>query len=130
MVSLFNLEDDPQEANNLANQFPDLVKELLEEAEDVLKDAPDQWRGDVIDADAPVSALQGWISDMRTLGTHFEFGIPFGIYLDDDYDLKQLNYSRLFEDQAFRRFIIWMKMISVFVVLPFFILYLVYKYMQ
>ena len=96
------------------------MKELLEEAEDVLKDAPDQWRGDVIDADAPVSDLQGWISDMRTLGTHFEFGIPFGIYLDDGYDLKQLNYSRLFEDQMFRGFIIWMKMVSVFVVLPFF----------
>ena len=58
-MSLFNLDDDPQEVKNLASQFPDLVKELLEEAEDVLKDAPDQWRGDVVDADAPVSGLQG-----------------------------------------------------------------------
>ena len=74
-MSLFNLDDDPQEVNNLASQFPDLVKELLEEAEDVLKDAPDQWRGDVVDADAPVSGLQGWIADIRTLGTHFKFGV-------------------------------------------------------
>merc|ERR1711970_1629988 len=76
MVSLFNLEDDPQEVNNLATKFPDLVKELLDEAEAVLKNADDQWRGDMVDADAPVSGQQGWMSDIRTLGSQFEFGVP------------------------------------------------------
>ena len=50
-MSLFNLEDDPQEVHNLATKFPDLVKELLDEAEAVLENAGDQWRGDMVDAE-------------------------------------------------------------------------------
>ena len=55
VVSLYNLEDDPQETTNLANEHPKLVEELLKEAEEAIKSAPDQWRGDMIHIDAPVS---------------------------------------------------------------------------
>ena len=55
VVSLFNLEDDPQETTNLADNYPELVEELLKEAEEAIKDAPKQWRGDMIHIDAPVS---------------------------------------------------------------------------
>ena len=55
VVSLFNLDDDPQETTNLADDHPELVVELLKEAEEVIKDAPKQWRGDMIHIDAPVS---------------------------------------------------------------------------
>jgi len=130
LVSLFNLDEDPQEAFNLATKFPELVRELLEEAEEVLKKAPDQWRGDVIDADAPVSGQEGWISDIRTLGTHYEFGVPFGIYLDDDVDLKTLNYTRMLDNQPFRGFIILTKMFLTFLILPCLILMIIFKYMQ
>ena len=39
-VSLFDLENDPSESNNLAKQYPDLVKELLVEAENLIANAP------------------------------------------------------------------------------------------
>ena len=129
LVSLFNLEDDPQEVHNLATKFPDLVKELLDEAEAVLENAGDQWRGDMVDADAPVSEQHGWMSDIRTLGSQFEFGVPFGVYLEDDVDLKTLNYTRILTNNRTRGFIILLKMIFVFVVLPFLILFVIYKYM-
>ena len=38
-VSLFNLESDPHENENLADKYPELVLELLAEAEDAVKDA-------------------------------------------------------------------------------------------
>ena len=38
-VSLFNLESDPEENENLADKYPELVLELLAEAEDAVKDA-------------------------------------------------------------------------------------------
>ena len=40
LVSLFNLDEDPQESNNLAKEYPDLVRELLEEAEKLIEKAP------------------------------------------------------------------------------------------
>ena len=40
VVSLFNLEDDPQETTNLADNYPELVEELLKEAEEAIEDAP------------------------------------------------------------------------------------------
>ena len=36
VVSLFNLEDDPQETTNLADDHPELVEELLKEIEKAL----------------------------------------------------------------------------------------------
>ena len=57
MVSLFNLEDDPQEVTNLAKLHPSLVEELLEEAEEAIKDAPKMFRGDMVHVEAPVSII-------------------------------------------------------------------------
>ena len=41
-VALYDLSKDPSETTNLARQFPDLVVELLAEAENAIKDAPKQ----------------------------------------------------------------------------------------
>ena len=41
-VALYDLHKDPSETTNLAKQYPDLVKELLAEAEYAIKDAPKQ----------------------------------------------------------------------------------------
>ena len=57
MVSLFNLDNDPQEATNLAKVHPSLVEELLKEAEEAIKDAPKMFRGDMVHIEAPVSIL-------------------------------------------------------------------------
>ena len=76
-----------------------------------------------------LSEQHGWMSDIRTLGSQFEFGVPFGVYLDDDVDLKTLNYTRILTNNRTRGFIILLKMIFVFVALPFLILFLIYKYM-
>ena len=57
VVSLFNLENDPQETRNLAKNYPELVEELLEEAEIAIENAPKPWRTDMIHVDAPVSFL-------------------------------------------------------------------------
>jgi len=100
LVSLFNLEQDPTESQNLANQYPELVKELLAEAELVLKDAPMQVRGDMVDAEGPMGPEQktwgGWWSVLLTLGSEHPRVIPFGPYLDDDFNYAKLNYVRLF----------------------------------
>ena len=42
-VALYDLHKDPAETTNLAKQYPDLVKELLAEAEYAIKDAPKQF---------------------------------------------------------------------------------------
>ena len=42
-VALYDLHKDPSETTNLAKQYPDLVKELLAEAEYAIKDAPKQF---------------------------------------------------------------------------------------
>ena len=89
--SLHQCFQDPTESENLANKHPELVKELLAEAELVLKDAPMQVgcavveggsrdisiymqvRGDMVDADGPMGPDQktwgGWWSVLRTLGS-------------------------------------------------------------
>ena len=41
-VALYNLHKDPAETTNLAKQYPELVKELLAEAENAIKNAPRQ----------------------------------------------------------------------------------------
>ena len=88
--SLVLSQQDPTESQNLANQHPELVKELLAEAEIVLKNAPmqvggeDCWRmgwflvrtqvrGDMVDAGGPMGPDQqtwgGWWSVLLTLGS-------------------------------------------------------------
>ena len=56
-VSLFNLESDPHENENLADKYPELVLKLLAEAEDTVKDAPPQAVDQSVDqlASQPVS---------------------------------------------------------------------------
>lgn len=41
-VALFDLDTDPAETTNLAGKYPNLVEELLKEAEGAIKDAPRQ----------------------------------------------------------------------------------------
>merc|ERR1711892_199894 len=48
MVSLFHLPDDPQEKTNLANTYPELVKELLAQAEEVVENASPPAGGDMV----------------------------------------------------------------------------------
>ena len=127
MVSLFNLDNDPQEATNLASKHPDLVKELLEEAEEHVKKAPKQWRGDMVHAEAPVSKQQNWISTLRSLGTHFEEVIPFGIYLEDDVDLTKLKYVRMLQQQFSDGVVVLLKVFLVFIVIPLILMFIIIK---
>ena len=117
-MSLFNLEEDPQEVNNLAKQYPRLVEELLEEAEEVLRHAPPQWRGDMIHEGAPVSSEHGWMSALLTKGTHFDDVIPFGIYLEDEEDLTKLKYVRMLRQQLGEAVVIITKLFLVLIMLP------------
>ena len=41
-VFLYDIEKDPSESNNLAKIYPELVIELLQEAEEKIKEAPAQ----------------------------------------------------------------------------------------
>ena len=118
LVSLFNVDDDPGEASNLANKYPELVKKLLEEAEKVIENAPKQWRGDMIYAEAPVSKQQNWFSTIRSLGTHFDVVIPFGIYLEDHVDLTKLTYVRMLHQQLPEGVFILAKVFTVVTVFP------------
>ena len=128
VVSLFNLEDDPQEARNLANMYPDLVRTLLEEAEKMIENAPKQWRGDMIHADAPVSQQHGWLSTLRSLGTHFQEIIPFGIYLEDEEDLTKLTYVRMVNQQFVEGMFVLAKVILVFLIFPLLLICFALKY--
>ena len=89
-ILILSRAQDPTESVNLADQHPELVKELLAEAEVILKDAPLQvWileesqgdfflfmpqvRGDMVDAEGPMGPDQytwgGWWSVLLTLGS-------------------------------------------------------------
>merc|ERR1712192_348095 len=72
---------DPTESENLASQYPKLVEELLAEAGPM---GPDQ------------KTWEGWWSVLWTLGSKHPRVIPFGPYLDDDFNYAKLNYVRLF----------------------------------
>ena len=115
---MFNLDEDPHEITNLANDYPDLVRELLREAEEAIKDAPKQWRGDMVHVEAPSSPQHGWFASIRTLGSQYEEIIPFGVYLSDSEDLTKLNYVRLTEQQSLELIVISVKIITTYIVLP------------
>ena len=92
-VSLFNLKSDPQETENLASQYPEMVKELLEEAEDAVKDAPAGIAGNMVEKSAPVGPQSGsWWEAVASLGAWHTQIIPFGPYLDDETDISKLEY--------------------------------------
>ena len=123
-VSLFNLEHDPQEINNLADKYPTLVEELLNEAEAVIKKAPKQWRGFFVHTEAPVSPQHNWVALLRTLGTKYEEIIPFGAYLKDNEDLTKLTYVSIAGEQVTELTIVCAKILIAYIVLP--IILLVY----
>ena len=56
-VSLFNLKTDPQEMENVAQLHPELVKQLLAEAESQVRNAPPEIVGNLIDYKAPSGTL-------------------------------------------------------------------------
>jgi len=122
LVSLFNLEQDPTESVNLADQHPELVKELLAEAEVNLKDAPLQVRGDMVDAEGPMGPDQytwgGWWSVLLTLGSGHPRVIPYGPYLEDDFDYSKLSYVRLFAQARADSVMISIKVVFVCVLIP------------
>lgn len=129
LVSLFNLEDDPQETTNLANDHPELVEELMKEAENAIKSAPKQWRGDMLHVEALASSQDGALSILRTLGTHFDNTIPFGPYLEDNVDISNLHHERFLRVQRFEIIVIASKVIITYIVMPIFSLIICYKYL-
>ena len=128
LVSLFNIDNDPEESTNLAEKYPGLVKTLLREAERCIERAPHQWRGDMIHADAPVSKQHGWLSILRSLGTQFEEVVPFGMYLTDDEDLTQLTYVRMVNQQLFEGLWILGKVFSIYIIFPLILIFCALKY--
>merc|ERR1719318_868451 len=92
-VSLFNLDEDPQEANNLAEKHPELVKDLLSEAENVISGAPSQFRGGMTDTASPKGPdADSWATILKSMGIRHDTVIPFGPYLSDDQDLSKLEF--------------------------------------
>eukprot|EP00091_Calanus_sinicus_P008959 TRINITY_DN21278_c0_g1_i1.p1 TRINITY_DN21278_c0_g1~~TRINITY_DN21278_c0_g1_i1.p1 ORF type:complete len:198 (-),score=25.69 TRINITY_DN21278_c0_g1_i1:25-618(-) len=128
-VSLFNLEEDPQETNNLAGEHPDMVKDLLAEAEKVVSSAPPQFRGELMDTASPKGPDAGsLITTLRNMGTRHNRVLPFGPYLPDDQDLSQLEYIPGFMSGNLNIAVILAKMFLVIVVLPILILYKVIRF--
>ena len=93
-VSLFDLKSDPEENENLADKYPELVKELLAEAEDAVKDAAPEVVGNLIQKDAPVGPQEGtWWQRIFVIGTTHTEVVPFGPYLEDHVDISKLKYN-------------------------------------
>ena len=93
-VSLFNLADDPDETDNLAEEFPDLVTELLAEAEEAVKDAKPSLVGLMVHSEAPRSSQDGsWRQAFLTMGMTMTEVVPFGPYLENDVDITKLRYN-------------------------------------
>ena len=124
-VSLFNLADDPEEQENLAGDFPDLVIELLAEAEEVVKDETPSLVGNMVHSDAPKGAQEGsWLQVLLTMGTTHNDVVPFGPYLEDDVDITKLKYNEGFVRLTQRSYVIFiaLKVLLTFIfllVLPF-----------
>ena len=129
MVSLFHLPDDPQEKTNLATTYPDLVKELLAEAEEVVENAPPPARGDMVHAQAPTSKQLGMLATLRSLGSVYEEVTPFGIYLEDSQDLTRLEYVRLADQARADTLVIFANFLIVFLFFPLVIIVFVAKFM-
>ena len=124
-VSLFNLADDPDETDNLAEDYPDLVKELLAEAEEVVKDASPSIVGNMVHADAPKGSQEGsWLQVFLTMGTIHTEVVPFGPYLENDVDITKIRYNEGFIGTTLRSYALFiaLKTLLTFIfllVLPF-----------
>ena len=131
LVSLFNLEEDPSEATNLASRHPALVRQLLAEAEALLWDAPMQVKGTMTDANAPVGpeeqAWGGWWALLLTLGSHHASVVPNGPYLADDFDYTKLQYMTVFSQVSWNIIIVLTKVGLVCLILPILLLYLLLR---
>ena len=124
-MSLFNLADDPEETDNLAADFPDLVRELLAEAEEAVKDGPPSLVGNKVHSEAPKGAQEGsWLQVLLTMGTTHNEVVPFGPYLEDNVDITKLKYNEGFMGTTLRSYVIFiaLKVLLTFLfllVLPF-----------
>ena len=67
-----------------------------------------------------MSAQHNLLASLRTLGTNYEETIPFGIYLDDDVNLEELEYDRLLSGRTMKvnLVVICLKIICAFILLP------------
>ena len=67
-----------------------------------------------------MSAQHNLLASLRTLGTNYEETIPFGIYLDDDVNLEELEYDRLLSGRTMKvnLVVIFLKIIFAFILLP------------
>jgi len=120
-VSLFNLEEDPQETTNLASKHPDLVETLLAEAEKEMKNAPSMFRGDVIYNKSPRGPDAGWTNFVTHLGSEHPRVIPFGPFLPADFKMEEANeddFQRLFDTAKPEAYSMILQMFLVYIVLP------------
>jgi hypothetical protein len=71
-----------------------------------------------------VSAQHNLLASLRTLGTNYEETIPFGVYLDDDVNLNELEYERLLSSHIMKVnvAVISLKIIGAFILLPTFLI--------
>ena len=67
-----------------------------------------------------MSAQHNLLASLRTLGTNYEETIPFGVYLDDDVNLDELEYERLLSGYTMKvnLAVISLKIIAAFILLP------------
>ena len=113
----------------MAARYPELVKELLAEAEEVVENAPPPARGDMVHAQAPTSKQLGMLATLRSLGSVYEEVTPFGIYLEDSQDLTKLEYVRLADQARADTSVIFAKFLLVFIFLPLVIIVFIAKFM-
>ena len=86
--------------------------------------------GNLVQAGAPMGPdARSWYSALFSLGTNFDSVIPFGPYLEDDQDLESLQYRVGFLDNLplTAMVVMFTKVILVFAVLPFLLMYLTLK---
>ena len=71
-----------------------------------------------------MSAQHNLLASLRTLGTNYEETIPYGFYLDDDVNLDELEYERLFSAYIMKVnvTVISLKIIGAFILLPTFLI--------
>ena len=67
-----------------------------------------------------MSAQHNLLASLRTLGTNYAQTLPFGVYLDDDVNLDELEYERLLSGHTFKVnvAVICLKIIGAFILLP------------
>ena len=130
-VSLFNLDDDPQESRNLAEIYPEMVESLLDEAEAVVAHAPPQLRGNIVVKGSTKSPdANSWQSFLLTPGTNFKNVVPIYPYLSDDQDLTKLEFEEGFLAGNWAMRGIVLKMVLVTIVLPLLILYKLVRFIR